>query len=150
VGGNPPILYDNAFLTQLTLKQASDFLHGIPFNTLLGVRLLRLHADGVTIGCTVRDELRNGAGVLHGGVAATLADVSVGVALTRHLGRPRAATTVEMKINYLRPVKDGKVTARAHLVRVGKNLCTARVDVFNGSKEPAAVALVTYMILGEK
>jgi uncharacterized protein (TIGR00369 family) len=110
------------------------------------VRLLRFHADGVTIGCNVREELRNAAGVLHGGVAATLADVSVGVALTHHLGRPRAATTVEMKINYLRPVADGKVTARAHLVRVGKNLCTARVDVFNGSKQPAAVAPVTYMI----
>jgi uncharacterized protein (TIGR00369 family) len=134
-------------LTPLTFKQSADFLGTIPFNALVALRLLRFHADGVTIGCTVRSELLNAHGVLHGGVSATLADVAVGVALTRHLGRPRAATTVEMKINYLRPVKDGKVTARAHLVRVGKTLCTARVDVFNGSKEPAAVALVTYMIL---
>ena len=136
-------------MSSLTFKQASDFLNAIPFNALLGLRLLRLHADGVTIGCTVRDELRNAAGVLHGGVSATLADVSVGTALTRYLGRPRGATTVEMKVNYLRPIADGKVTARAHLVRVGKNLCTARVDVFNGSKQPAAVALVTYMILSD-
>ena len=137
-------------MTQLTFKESSDFLQTIPFNALLGVRLLRFHTDGVTIGCTVRQELRNAAGVLHGGVAATLVDVAVGVALTRHLGRPRAATTVELKINYLRPVKDGKVTARAHIVRVGRHLCTARVDVFNGSKEPAAVAIVTYMILTDK
>lgn len=134
-------------MKQLTFKESADFLKTIPFNALLGVRLLRFHADGVTIGCDLRPELRNGLGVLHGGVSATLADVAVGVAVTRALGRPRAATTVEMKINYLKPVTDGKVTARAHLVRIGKNLCTARVDVFNGSKEPAAVALVTYMIL---
>ncbi len=140
-------MYDNALLTPLTFQQSADFLHTIPFNALVGLRLLRFHADGVTIGCAMRPELRNAHGMLHGGVSATLVDVAVGVALTRHLGRPRAATTVELKINYLRPVKDGRVTARAHLVRVGKNLCTARVDVFNGSKDPAAVALVTYMIL---
>jgi len=134
-------------LTPLTFKESSDFLKQIPFNALLGLRLIRFHADGVTIGCTLRPELRNALGVLHGGVSATLADVAVGVAVTRHLGRLRAATTVELKINYLRPIQDGKVTARSHLVRVGKNLATARVDLFNGSKEPAAVALVTYMIL---
>jgi acyl-CoA thioesterase len=136
-------------LPQLTFKESADFLQTIPFNALVGLRLVRFHADGVTIGCTMRAELRNAHGMLHGGVSATLVDVAVGVALTRYLGRPRAATTVELKISYLRPVKDGKVTARARLVRVGKNLCTARVDVFNGSKEPAAVALVTYMILKE-
>jgi uncharacterized protein (TIGR00369 family) len=54
---------------------------------------------------------------------------------------------VELKISYLRPVADGKVTARSHLLRVGKTLCTARVDIFDGQKTPAAVALVTYMIL---
>jgi uncharacterized protein (TIGR00369 family) len=135
-------------LNPLTFKQSGEFLKTIPFNALLGIRLLRFHADGVTVGCTVREDLRNAAGVLHGGVSATLADVAVGVALTRYLGRPRAATTVEMKINYLRPVQDGKVTARSHLVRVGKTLCTARVDIFDGSRKAAAVALVTYMILG--
>jgi acyl-CoA thioesterase len=134
-------------LTPLTFKESAEFLKTIPFNALLDLRLLRFHPDGVTIGCTMREELRNAAGVLHGGVSATLADVAVGVAVTRHLGRPRAATTVEMKINYLRPVQDGKVTARSHLVRVGRHLCTAKVDIFNGSKEPAAVAIVTYMIL---
>jgi uncharacterized protein (TIGR00369 family) len=134
-------------LTPLTFKQSADFLRTIPFNSLIGVRLLRFHQDGVTIGCTVRDDLLNAAGVLHGGVSATLADVAVGVALTRHLGRPRAATTVELKINYLRPVPAGKVTARSHLVRVGKTLCTARVDIQDASRRVAAVALVTYMIL---
>jgi len=39
---------------------------------------LRFHADGVTVGCTVREELRNALGVLHGGVSATLSDVAVG------------------------------------------------------------------------
>jgi uncharacterized protein (TIGR00369 family) len=97
-------LYDNGgltHLTQLTFEQSAEFLKTIPFNELLGLRLLRFHTDGVTIGCTMRPELRNAMGVLHGGVSATLADVAVGVAVTRHLGRLRSATTVELKKDQL-------------------------------------------------
>lgn len=108
---------------------------------------MRLHKDGITIACDLRPELMNGSGVLHGGVTATLADVAVGMALARHLGRPRAAATVEMKINYLRPVAHGKVTARAHLVKVGARLCCGRVEIFDAQKRPVAAALITYMIL---
>jgi uncharacterized protein (TIGR00369 family) len=117
------------------------------FNQYIGIRLLRRHADGITIECRLREELLNFAGVLHGGVTATLADVAVGMALAKRVGSPRAATTVELKINYLRPVTGPKVTARSHLLRIGKKLCTARVDVFDAGRKLAAVALVTYMLL---
>jgi uncharacterized protein (TIGR00369 family) len=119
-----------------------DSLPATNFNQYLGIRLVRSHADGITIECRLRKELLNFAGVLHGGVTATLADVAVGQALGKRLGSMRASTTVELKISYLRPV-----TARSHLLRIGKTLCTARVDVFDEENELAAVALVTYMLL---
>jgi len=119
----------------------------IPFDSLVGLRLVRMHKDGVTIECPMRPELLNGSGVLHGGVTATLADVAVGMALARHLGRPRSATTVEMKINYLRPVAHGKIRARSHLVKVGARLCCGRVEIHDAQKRPVAAALITYMIL---
>jgi acyl-CoA thioesterase len=131
----------------MTFQKLKQFLDGIPFNQHLGLRLVRLHRDGISIACTLRPELMNGAGVLHGGVTATLADAAVGMALARHLGRPRAAATVEMKINYLRPVVHGKITARAHLVKVGSRLCCGRVEILDREKRPVAAALVTYMIL---
>jgi uncharacterized protein (TIGR00369 family) len=117
------------------------------FNQYLGVRIASQHRDGITIECRVRKELLNFAGVLHGGVTATLADVAVGQALAKRLGRFGASTTAELKINYLRPIAGRKVTARSHLLRVGKTLCIARVDVFDDQKNLAAVALVTYMRL---
>jgi len=131
----------------MTFEKLKLFLNEIPFNAHVGLRLVRLYKDGVTIECRLRPELMNGAGVLHGGVTAALADVAVGMALARHLGRPRAATTVEMKINDLRPVVHGKVTARAHLVKVGARLCCGRVEICDAEKRPVAAALITYMIL---
>jgi uncharacterized protein (TIGR00369 family) len=114
------------------------------FNHYLGIRLAGSHADGVTIECRLGKKHLNFAGVLHGGVTAALADVAVGQALLR---RGRKCTTVELKISYLRPVTGRKVTARSHLLRIGKTLCIGRVDVFDEEKKLAAVAIVTYMLL---
>lgn len=127
-----------------------ESIKGMAFNSLLGIRLVRAHAGGVTIECKLRPELMNGAGVLHGGVTATLADAAVGIALVLRLGRPGAATTVEMKLNYLRPVASGKVTARAHLLKVGSTLCCGRVDMYDDARRMVATALVTYLILDAK
>lgn len=121
-----------------------EFLLATNFNLYLGIRILRKHPNGVTVECRMRKELLNFAGVLHGGVTATLADVAVGQALMQ---RGHKTTTVELKINYLRPITGSKVTARSHLLRIGKTLSTARVDVFDDRKNLAAVALVTYMLL---
>jgi len=113
----------------------------------LGIRLVRIHRDGVTIDCKLRPELLNAYGVLHGGVTATLADAAVGMAITQRAGRTGAATTVEMKLNYLRPVSGRRITARARLLRVGSTLCVGRVDMFDDANELVSTALVTYMLL---
>ena len=121
-------------------------MRGMRFNQLVGIRLVRIHKDGVTIDCELRPELMNAQGVLHGGVTATLADAAVGIAITTRVGRP-AATTVEMKVNYLRPVAGGKITARSTLLRMGSTLCVGRVDLFDDAKQLVAAALITYMLL---
>jgi len=119
----------------------------MPFNTLLGLKITRLHPDGVTIECPVRAELLNAVGVVHGGVTATLVDAAVGISLTRELGGLRPITTVELKINYFRPVSQGKVYARAHLIRVGSTICVGRVDLSDSARNLIGAGIATYMIL---
>ncbi|MBI1789246.1 MAG: PaaI family thioesterase [Acidobacteria bacterium] len=125
----------------------NELIARMPFNRLLGLRVARTHRDGITIECTLREELHNMAGVLHGGVTATLADAAVGMAIHHHFKGVRRATTVEMKINYFLPIDHGKVRARAHLIRTGSTLCVGRVDIFDARKRLAGAALVTYMLL---
>jgi uncharacterized protein (TIGR00369 family) len=142
----------SAFVSRdgISFEKLSDLLDKICFNNYLGIRLVRFHAEGVEIECPLRPELMNAAGVLHGGVAATMADVAVGMALTRHLGGTRAATTVELKINYLRPVTGGKIVASSHLLKVGSSLCVGRVDLTDAESQLVGAALVTYMLLGQR
>jgi uncharacterized protein (TIGR00369 family) len=132
---------------KLTAKQIRDFLPRIPFNTLLGIKLTRTHSDGVTIECALRHELTNSAGVAHGGVAAAIADVAVGMALNRHFGGKRPITTVEMKINYFLPATEGHIFARSRLLRIGSTLCVGSVDLTNTEGKELGTALVTYMLL---
>ncbi len=121
----------------------------MPFNALLGIRPVRGHKDGLTIECIVRKELLNTASVLHGGVTATMADAAAGMAITRLTGGKKRITTVEMKLNYFRPVADGKISARAYVIRLGSQIAVARVDLHDQKKNLAGAALVTYMILGD-
>jgi uncharacterized protein (TIGR00369 family) len=132
---------------KLTAPQTREALAKIRFARLLGIRLAALHRDGLTLECDVRKVLLNSAGVLHGGVSATLADVAVGIGLHYLLGSHRPITTVEMKINYFRPVTDGRISARAHLLRIGSTICVGRVDITDSRRKLIGTALATYMIL---
>jgi uncharacterized protein (TIGR00369 family) len=130
-----------------TAQQTREFLAGMAFNQLLGFELTRVHRDGLTLHCRIRKELLNSMGVLHGGVAASLADTAVGSALFRHLGGKRPVTTVEFKINYFRPVFKGRLLARARFLRMGSTLCISQVDLADDQGRGAGVAIVTYMFL---
>ena len=130
-----------------SLRQMREFVARMPFNQLIGIRLTRLHKDGVTIDCRLRPELLNASGVLHGGVTATLADSALGIAITTQARRLGGATTVEMKVNYLRPVAGTRISARARILRMGSTLCIGRVDLYDDARKLVGTALVTYMFL---
>ncbi len=117
-----------------------------PFNELLGIKVTTAHKDGVTVVCQFREDLRNAWGTLHGGVTATLIDVAAGVA-TMHVTGKRA-TTVSLKLSYFLPLTEGKVTARAKVLRAGSSLTVASVEVKDANKRLAAFGMVTYKILG--
>jgi uncharacterized protein (TIGR00369 family) len=135
---------------KLTASQVREVLGKIHFAGHLGVRLTALHRDGLTLECSIRKELLNSAEVLHGGVNATLADAAAGVALHYLLGSHRPITTVEMKINYFRPVSSGRIFARAHFLRIGATICVARVDMTDDQEKLIGAAVVTYMILANR
>ncbi len=122
---------------------------GLPFNESLGIRVVRQHVDGVTIECAMRDTLRNGFGLMHGGVLATVADAAVGIAIMNYSGAVRPCTTVELKISYLRPISE-KVQARSRILRFGAHLVVGSVEMRDHEGKLSGSALVTYMLLEGK
>ena len=91
----------------------------------------------------VRDFLFNPQGSLHGGVIATVMDISMGHLLRHSYGRGGA--TVEMKIQYLRAVTVGPARCTGRFIKRGRNLAFLESQLVEGSGMVAAVDKSTWM-----
>src|SRR5262249_26195671 len=89
----------------------------------------------------------NPMGTLHGGVYCDLADAEIGFACAATLGEGETFTTVELKINFLRPVRQGNLTAETRGVRAGANLGYVECDVSDQGGRLVARAASTCMKL---
>lgn len=128
----------------LNKQELNALLAKMPFDHHLGLKVSRVWSDGLTLECEIRDTLRNGLGTLHGGVTATLVDVSIGLAAIGQMGG-RPVATVELKVNYLRPATNGKVLARGRIVKLGKTLVFGTAEIKDPHGHIVAVGTATYM-----
>jgi acyl-CoA thioesterase len=121
-----------------------------PFGRLLGLRRLELDDGRATYRLTVRPELLNPHGVLHGGVAFALADTAMGAALHTRLAPGERGTTVEIKIQYIRPVAAGDLVAEARLVERTRRLGILEARVRDPGGRVVALATGTFAIQGPR
>ena len=89
----------------------------------------------------------NPMGTLHGGIYCDLADAAMGYAYAATLGEGESFTTVELKINFFRAVRQGKLTAEARVVRAGATLGYVECDVKDAAHQLVARAASTCMKL---
>ena len=87
-------------------------------------------------------------GVVHGGILAALADTVGAMAAYTVVPKGTAIATIEMKINFLEPVPVGRVRAKAHVLRAGRNFVVTECDVFSPAGKLAAKSLITYGAAG--
>jgi uncharacterized protein (TIGR00369 family) len=74
----------------------------------------------------------NRAGIVHGGITATLADSTMGSLINKRLPKGYiGAVTTEMKVNYLTPGRGEYLISRAKLLHMGKTLATATCEIKN-------------------
>jgi uncharacterized protein (TIGR00369 family) len=82
----------------------------------------------------------------HGGLLMTIADSTACFAILTRTGPETRLTTTDMNIRFLAPCLSD-VTARARVIKFGRTMCPATVDLFDGDNNQVAVAQVNYMIL---
>ncbi len=122
-------------------------VNAFPFIRLMGMRLLSAGEGKSVMRCTTRPVLRNTAGTLHGGVMGALVDMSVATAIRSVMPLSSAMTTVEYKVNFLKPVPEGAVTAYGTVLRLGKTIAAGSVEIRNDGGEIVAFGSATYYIL---
>jgi uncharacterized protein (TIGR00369 family) len=89
----------------------------------------------------------NPMGTLHGGVLCDLADAAMGMAYAAALEDGETFTTLELKINFLRPVWQGRLTAKGRVVQGGRTVGMTECDVIDEQGRLVARATSTCMTL---
>jgi acyl-CoA thioesterase len=116
-----------------------------PFWELLGIEVVEMHEGYAKLAMPFHEKLTQPYGIVHGGALFSLADSAVAIAIVSVVEPDKKLLTLEMKINYLAPVKEGLMEAEAKILRHGR-IIPAEVDVKNNNTL-VAKAIATYIIL---
>ena len=101
------------------------------FTESLGFRTLGMHAGAFVIELAIARRHLSRAERVHGGILFSLLDTALGRAVLEELPPGRGCATVEIKINYFRPVQQGILRAAGRCVQKTRSLAYAEGDVVN-------------------
>ncbi|HEV2189391.1 MAG TPA: PaaI family thioesterase [Stellaceae bacterium] len=133
-----------------------DFVRGLADGTLplnmiaqtLGYDIAEAASGRVIVTAVPRDIHLNPAGGVHGGLAATLLDSAMGLAIQSKLDRGIGSTTLEFKISLLRPItpETGLITAEGIVLSLGRRVGTAEGRLTDANGQLLAHGTTTCLI----
>jgi uncharacterized protein (TIGR00369 family) len=118
-----------------------------PVGKLVGFRPTSIDTGRAVFELLVGPQHANPMGTLHGGIVCDVADAAMGTAYASTLGEDESFTTLELKINFLRPFWNGALTATARVVKSGRTIGLAECDVTDAEGRLVARAMSTCMTL---
>lgn len=130
----------------------------IPFNRYLGLHAESIGDEGAVVSFNMRDELIGNfqTGILHGGVISATLDVVGGMAamvtaalredsIEDSIQQLRPTSTIDLRVDYLRPGAGKTFTARGFTLRAGSRVAVTRMEMHNDSGDLIAVGTGTYI-----
>jgi uncharacterized protein (TIGR00369 family) len=119
-----------------------------PMSQLMGYDLTEVEEGRVVVECVPDDRYGNFIGIAHGGLACTLLDSCMGASIQSIVPARFAATTLELKINMVRPIKPdvGKLVCEGKVIHPGRRISTAEGRIVDGQGRLYAHGTTTMMI----
>ena len=118
-----------------------------PIATLIGFTLTEVDPGRAVVAFAAGPRHLNPMGTLHGGVLCDIADAAMGMAYAASLDEGETFTTLELKINFLKPVRAGRLVATGRLVKGGHTVGLLECDVVDDKERLVARASSTCMTL---
>ena len=118
-----------------------------PVARLIGFTLSDVEPGRAVITFDAENRHANPMGTLHGGVLCDIADAAMGMAYAATLDENETFTTLELKINFLKPVRTGRLVATGRVVKAGRTVGLVECDVLDDKEPLVARASSTCMTL---
>lgn len=100
------------------------------FITHVGVHICEQRDGGCSCSLKVEPHHFNTGGIVHGGVAYTLADTAMGVALISCLPEGERCVTIDVSISYFKPVLTGILECAATVVNRGSSIANVEASIY--------------------
>ena len=118
-----------------------------PIGALIALRLVAIEPGRARFELDADHRHHNPMGTLHGGILCDIADSAMGLAYASTLGEGESFTTLELKINFLRPVTSARLTAEGTIVQQGRTTGMAECSVTDERGRLIAKATCTCLTL---
>jgi len=132
-------------LNELTNREVA-FTARNSFRAAMGIEVESVDAGSAVLSLPVKEHLLQTSRFVHGGVLAVMVDAVIGTAVRSLLPSGVTAVTAEMNINYIRPVKDGKIFARGQVVHQGASLLVGTANIEDEQGKLLATGRATFFV----
>ena len=113
----------------------------------VGARLAEVDAGRAVVELDAHAGHRHPGGVVQGGIITQIADAAMGMSLLTLQPDDEANTTIELKINFVRPVVEGRIRAVGRVVEMRRTLLFSEADVFDQEDRLVARASSTCLAI---
>jgi uncharacterized protein (TIGR00369 family) len=118
-----------------------------PVARLIGFNVISVAPGEAVVEFEATEAHANPMGTLHGGILCDIADAAMGIAYASNLGDGESFTTLELKINFLKPVWKARLLATGRVVKQGRTVGLVECDVTDDKGSLVARASSTCLTL---
>jgi uncharacterized protein (TIGR00369 family) len=131
------------------VETVSRFINQSPYFALLSMEVKDLQWGASHLEIKLEAKHLQPFGNAHGGVMASVVDAATFWSVFPQVEKGKGLTTVEIKVNYLAPVRKGKLVAQGRCLKIGKTLALGDAQVTNSEGKLVAHGTATMMVLPE-
>lgn len=129
------------------LAAVRELANNCPYFRLLSMKIMELSPGHALIETTMEDKHLQAFGYAHGGAIASIVDTAAFWSAFCDLDEDAGITTVDLKLNFLAPVKEGKLIARGKRIKMGKTLGLGEAKITSESGNLIAQGTSTLIVL---
>lgn len=118
----------------------------VPYWQTLGLELMEVKPGRAVFEANVNHRLMQN-GVVHGGVLASIADSACAVASIAHVFPESYATTINLQVSYLKPLKQGRFRAVGRCLKAGKKVLFCEAQVFDQEENLVCTATSQLLVI---
>ena len=125
----------------------SNVVNRSPYFSLLSMKIKELEWGTSVLEVELEEKHLHPFGYVHGGAVASVMDAATFWSVFPKVRDGMGLTTVEIKVNFLAPVRDGKLVAKGRCIKIGRTLALGDATIYDGNGNLLGHGTATMMIV---